>query len=74
MIWLHRSAEDLARAGFRSRGLVPCPLCCVEIEIYQVPGQMPVFLDPATYTPHLATPQHWYPPVDHKTAAAGSDE
>ena len=71
--WQYRSHEDLLRAGFRSRGPIKCPFCAAELLIYQVPGEMPVFLDPETYVPHL-DPQHADPiesPMDRKSAATG---
>jgi hypothetical protein len=71
--WPHKSDEDLARAGFKSRGTMKCPFCYALVNIYQVPGEMPVFLDPESYYPHL-DPQHADPPempVDGKSAAAG---
>jgi hypothetical protein len=74
--WTHRTSDDLRRAGFRSRGRIACPDCGAPIEIYQQLNQMPVFLDPETYYPHLElVPHHmdppWQPPVDGKSAAAG---
>jgi hypothetical protein len=73
--WPYNSSERLAIAGFRCRGPIQCPICGDEIVIYQRTGQMPVFLDPETFQPHLAAPQHadppWHPAVDGKSAAAG---
>jgi hypothetical protein len=75
--WPYQSSEALAIAGYKCRGPIACPICGVEIVIYQIPGQMPVFLDPERYFPHLVDPQHadppWRPPVDGKSAAAGRD-
>ncbi len=73
--WPYRTSESLAIAGLKCRGPIVCPLCGAEIVIYQIPGQMPVFLDPEKFFPHLVDPQHadppWQPPVDGKSAAAG---
>lgn len=77
-IRIHRSSESLALAGYKCRGPIACPICGSEIVIYQIPGQMPEFLDPETFAPHLMAAQHadtaWHPSVDGKTAATGERE
>lgn len=73
-MWPYRSHNALMEAGFKSRGLVPCPLCRRDIAIYQIPGTMPVFLDPESFLPHLDFQHdHGLPLeyVDQKSAAAG---
>jgi hypothetical protein len=72
--WPHKSSEDLARAGYKCRGPILCPLCGRELVIYQIPERMPVFLHPLTFQPHLAGAVHADAPavpIDGKSAAAG---
>ena len=72
--WTYRTSWDLKCAGYKCRGIVPCPLCGASVEIWQIPGTIPVFLDPATYRHHLETPPHADlppAPIDGKSAAAG---
>lgn len=77
MNWPYRSSEALATAGYKCRGLIVCPRCGTEIVVYQITGQMPVFLDPVQFVPHLAEPQHadppWHAAPDGKLASAGPD-
>ena len=77
MIWPYKSSEDLARAGFKCRGRVQCPHCDVQVWIYQQPDQMPVFVNPWDHYPHLVVLHNEEapaPPVDGKSAGAGSDK
>jgi len=70
--WSYKSQQDLVDAGFKFRGLVPCPVCSTLISIFQQPDAFPVFLDLKTFCPHLDRYKHADPPaVDHKSAAAG---
>lgn len=72
--WPYKSSEDLAVAGYKCRGPIVCPHCGAAMVIYQIPGLIPVFLDPEKYFPHLENPQHADPPhvpMDGKTAATG---
>lgn len=74
--WPFKSAEDLKRAGYRTRGYILCPECGESIVIYQQLDKMPVFLDPETFKPHL-WPAHTdppAPPMDRKTASTGEKE
>lgn len=77
MDWPYKTSEDLARANFKCRGQVKCPHCDVQVWIYQQCDQMPVFLNPWDYYPHLVAIHNEEaptPPIDGKSAAAGRDE
>lgn len=77
--WPYKSHEDLLDASFRCRGTVKCPLCKEAVSIYQRVNEMPIFVNVETYRPHLdwihtGTDANGAPPVDGKSAAAGSDK
>jgi hypothetical protein len=77
MRWPYKTSQSLAEAGYKCRGSVPCPHCDVLVDIYQIPDQMPVFLNPWDYYPHLVTLHNEEAPsaapATGKDAAAGPD-
>jgi hypothetical protein len=75
MKWPHKSTDDLALAGYKCRGPVKCPTCGDMLWIYQIPGELPVYLNSYDYWPHLVTTHNEEAPparaLDGKSAAAG---